>query len=459
MELEQLPLTPNGKIDKKALPKPDGMVQTGKKHTSPTNEAEKKLVQIWKEVLGLERIGIHDDFFELGGDSIKAIQIVSRLHQWDYKLKINDLFDHPTIYELAPYVQTVESADDEGIVEGEVPLTPIQHWFFEQEFMNAHHWNQSMMLYHPDGWQKDRVHQAFSKLVEHHDALRMRFEQDGEKWVQINRGLAEGESFNLYEFDLRHVNDPESHIKSMANELQRNHDFNQGKLIQLGLFKTCQGDHLLIILHHLLVDGVSWRILLEDFATAYQQVSANQEVVLPKKTTSFKKWSKKLTDYADSPQALSELNYWKQVENTDVPALPRDFTLPTERRLMDHATIKVELTEEETKQLLTEVHHAYHTEINDLLLTALVLAVRKWTGQERVAVNLEGHGREEIVQDVDLSRTIGWFTTAFPVVFDLDTDHEGDAIKQVKEQLRKIPNKGIGYGILKYLTSPVKKKG
>ncbi|WP_370589185.1 amino acid adenylation domain-containing protein [Thermoactinomyces sp. CICC 24226] len=459
VELEQLPLTPNGKIDKKALPKPDGMVQTGKKHTSPTNEAEKKLVQIWKEVLGLERIGIHDDFFELGGDSIKAIQIVSRLHQWDYKLKINDLFDHPTIYELAPYVQTVESADDEGIVEGEVPLTPIQHWFFEQEFMNAHHWNQSMMLYHPDGWQKDRVHQAFSKLVEHHDALRMRFEQDGEKWVQINRGLAEGESFNLYEFDLRHVNDPESHIKSMANELQRNHDFNQGKLIQLGLFKTCQGDHLLIILHHLLVDGVSWRILLEDFATAYQQVSANQEVVLPKKTTSFKKWSKKLTDYADSPQALSELNYWKQVENTDVPALPRDFTLPTERRLMDHATIKVELTEEETKQLLTEVHHAYHTEINDLLLTALVLAVRKWTGQERVAVNLEGHGREEIVQDVDLSRTIGWFTTAFPVVFDLDTDHEGDAIKQVKEQLRKIPNKGIGYGILKYLTSPVKKEG
>lgn len=459
MELEQIPLTPNGKIDKKALPKPDGMVQIGAKYTSPTNEVEKKLVQIWKEVLGLERIGIHDDFFELGGDSIKAIQIVSRLHQLDYKLKINDLFDYPTIYELAPYVQVFESADDEGVVEGEVPLTPIQHWFFEQKFLNAHHWNQSMMLHHPDGWQKEWVHQAFSKLVEHHDALRMRFKQDGQKWVQINRGLEEGEYFTLYEFDLRHEKDPLPHIKDMANELQRNNDFTQGKMIQLGLFKTCQGDHLLIIIHHLLVDGVSWRILLEDFATVYQQVSAKQEPVLPKKTTSLQKWSKKLIEYANSSQALSELNYWDELEKTHVPALPKDFTPPKQRWLMDHQTIKVELAENETKKLLTEVHHAYHTEINDLLLTALVLAVQKWTGENRVAINLEGHGREEILEDVDLSRTIGWFTTTFPVVFELETKDEGEALKQVKEQLRKVPNKGIGYGILKYLTSSARKEG
>lgn len=459
IELERIPLTPNGKIDKKALPKPIHSIQANTESASPTNEVEEKLVQIWEEVLGLESIGIHDDFFELGGDSIKAIQIISRLHQLDLKLKINDLFDNPTIAELAPHIELTESADEQDHVEGEALLTPIQHWLFEQNFANLHHWNQSMMLFRADGFDFDLVKQAFSKLVEHHDALRMTFDQDGGEWVQRIRGLKEGEFFTSYEFEFPHESDPGPKIRKVADELQRNNDLSQGKLIQIGLFKTNQGDHLLIVIHHLLIDGVSWRILLEDFATVYQQASANQELVLPKKTTSYQRWGKRLAEYANTPDALAEIPFWKQVDESMVPSLPKDFALPKQRTLIDHKAVTVHLTEEETKKLLTEVHRAYHTEINDLLLAALLLAIQKWTGGNRAAINLEGHGREEIMDDIDLSRTIGWFTSSFPVVLHLEKTDVGEAIKQVKEQLRKIPNKGIGYGILKYLTSPQQKEG
>ncbi|MBA4602106.1 non-ribosomal peptide synthetase [Thermoactinomyces mirandus] len=459
VELERIPLTPNGKIDKKALPEPTYSVQANTEPASPTNEVEEKLVQIWEEVLGLESVGIHDDFFELGGDSIKAIQIISRLHQLDFKLKINDLFDNPTICELAPCIELAEAEADQDHVEGEVPLTPIQHWFFEQNFANLHHWNQSMMLFHPDGFDSHLVKQAFLKLVEHHDALRMVFEPEGQKWVQRIRGLEEGEFFTFHEFDFRHETDPAPKIRKVADELQRSNDLFQGRLVQLGLFRTNQGDHLLIVIHHLLIDGISWRILLEDFAKVYQQASASQELVLPNKTSSYQRWSKRLAEYANTPDALAELSYWKQVEEAAVPSLPKDYAPPKQRVLLDHETVTVQLTEEETKKLLTGVHHAYHTEINDLLLTALLLALQKWTGENKAVINLEGHGREEIMNELDISRTVGWFTSSYPVVLHLEKTDVGEAIKQIKEQLRKIPNKGIGYGILKYLTSPQQKEG
>ncbi len=458
VELERIPLTPNGKIDKKALPEPTHSIHANTETDFPTNKAEEKLAQVWEEVLGMESIGIHDDFFELGGDSIKAIQIISRLHQLNFKLKINDLFDNPTISELAPYIEMEESAVDQDHVEGEVPLTPIQHWFFEQNFSNLHHWNQSMMLFKPDGFDSHLVKQAFSKLVEYHDALRMNFVQNTHEWVQRIRGLEEGEFFTLHEFEFEHEIDPAPKIGKVADELQRNNDL-QGKLIQLGLFKTNQGDHLLIVIHHMLIDGVSWRILLEDFAAVYQQASANQELVLPNKTTSYQKWGKRLAEYADTPEALAELSFWKQVDDITVPSLPTDFAVPKQRILLDYETVTLQLTEKETKKLLTEVHRAYHTEINDLLLAALLLAIQKWTGENKTVINLEGHGREEIMDDIDLSRTIGWFTSSFPVAFQLEKTDVGEVIKQVKEQLRKIPNKGIGYGVLRYLTSSKQTEG
>ncbi|MBA4496579.1 condensation domain-containing protein, partial [Paenactinomyces guangxiensis] len=456
VELETLPLTTNGKVDKKALPEPLGRVETGVEYAAPTDPNEKLLAGIWQEVLGIERVGIHDNFFEVGGDSIKAIQIAARLHQQNRKIEMKDLFQYPTIAGLAPFVQRTQTTDEQGMVKGEVTLTPIQRWFFEQEFANPHHWNQAVMLYSKKGWEPQYLDQVFQKLLEHHDALRMVYSRNEKMIVQINRELEE-KLFTLKVFDLTQEPNVPLRIKEEADRLQQTLNLNDGPLVKLGLFKTLDGDHLLITIHHLVVDGVSWRILLEDFAAGYQQAVQHKEIRFPDKTSSYQTWAGKLQEYAESSKLLRELPYWKKIEETVVPALPKEKMGTDVYLHKDKGQITVSLSESETKQLLTDVHRAYHTEINDLLLTALGLAVREWTEQDQVLVNMEGHGREELIAGVDVSRTVGWFTSIYPVVLNLKADEIAEAIRNVKEILRKVPNRGIGYGVLKYMTAPEKK--
>ncbi|MBX9258017.1 non-ribosomal peptide synthetase, partial [Desmonostoc muscorum CCALA 125] len=210
---------------------------------------------------------------------------------------------------------------------------------------------------------------------------------------------------------------------------------------------------LLIVIHHLVVDGVSWRILLEDLQTLYEQLSVGQAIQLPAKTTSFKDWAQRLTEYAQSDILKSELGYWLSASDSPVASLPLDYADGV-NTAASVSTVSVSLDEAQTQALLQDVPKAYKTQINDVLLTALALVLSRWTNSHSVLFNLEGHGREDIIDGVDLSRTIGWFTTIFPVVLKLaaiDFDNFGNALKSVKEQLRKIPNKGIGYGLLRYL--------
>ncbi|AUS09098.1 hypothetical protein C1X05_09710 [Laceyella sacchari] len=457
IQLDKIPLTPHGKVDKRALPEPTEPSETGVDHVPPATDIERLLATCWQKVLGIARIGIHDHFLELGGDSIKAIQVVAYLKQHDCKVRINDLFQYPTIAELATRVQRLEPhAAEWGPVTGEVPLTPIQRWFFDKQFTEAHHWNQAMMLYREAGWDADAVKQVLQALVAHHDALRMVYHQEGESLKQINRGL-EGTHFAFTVFDLSQELDLQGRIEREAGRLQRQHRLVEGPLMQVGLFKTKSGDHLLISIHHLVVDGVSWRILLEDFATAYQQVMQGKPIQLPPKTSSFQEWSRKLEEYANSPELLREKEYWRQIEAKSVSALPKDFPVDKPLTINGCKTVTVTLPEAETRQLLTEVHAAYHTEINDVLMAALALTISEWNQSKIVAVNMEGHGREEIAEDLDLTRTVGWFTSTFPVVIEVETEQLSDTIKQVKEQLRQIPNKGLGYGILRYLTDPAHK--
>ncbi|MBA4496577.1 condensation domain-containing protein, partial [Paenactinomyces guangxiensis] len=452
VELEKLPLTPNGKVDKKALPEPSGRMQTGAEYVAPTNPIEEMLVRVWQEVLGIEQVGIHDNFFRLGGDSIKAIQIVSQLNRQNQKLEMKHLFQNPTVSELAPYIESYQTMAAQGVVKGEVELTPVQRWFFEQHFADPHHWNQSMMLYNRKGWDPKAVEQVFRKLTEHHDVLRMTYYVNGEKVIQTNRGL-DGKFFELHVCDLTRDTDVMIQIEREANRLQRKNNLSHGPLVQLGLFQTADGDHLLIIIHHLVVDGVSWRILLEDFATGYQQAIRQEVIDLPAKTHSYQIWSQKLWEYANSKKFLQELTYWKEIDKMKVPPLPGDQGEMDRYLIKDSEVVNISLTEEKTNQLLTSVHRAYHTDINDLLLAALAFTIKEWTNEDKVAVSLEGHGREEIIEGIDITRTVGWFTSIYPVVFDLKTNDLSYTIKSVKETLREIPNKGVGYGILKYLTS------
>ncbi|WP_152526725.1 condensation domain-containing protein, partial [Paenibacillus polymyxa] len=454
MRLDQMPLTPNGKIDRKALPVPEGSIRVEAAYTAPRTPAEQALASVWQSVLGVDQVGTMDNFFALGGDSIKALQVSSRLLQTGYKLVMKDLFHYPTISALSLHLQTAERTASQTEVTGEVILTPIQRWFFEQNPADVHHSNQAFMQFSKQGFDEEALRQAVRQLVVHHDALRTVYRQTENGYTAWNRGAGENEAlFDLEVVDFKGVGDVKEAVEAKANDIQASIDLENGPLVKLGLFRCDDGDHLLIAIHHLVVDGVSWRVLLEDFAAGYEQALQGQPIRLPLKTDSFQTWAKQLADYANGPAMESEREYWQHIEQLTYEPLPKDFE-QGRSKLKDSGLVTVRWTAEETEQLLKQAHRAYHTEMNDLLLAALGLAVQAWSGRERVLVNLEGHGREDILPDVDITRTVGWFTSQFPVV--LEPGHAqalGHQVKQVKESLRRIPNKGIGYGILRYLSA------
>jgi non-ribosomal peptide synthase protein (TIGR01720 family) len=453
VHLDSIPLTKNGKVDRKALPEPDGTFERELAYKKPRNEREELLCLVWQEVLGTKQIGISDNFFSRGGDSIKAIQISARLHKYGWKLDMKNLFQNPTIELVSCYLEQIHGGQaEQSPVEGIVPLTPIQKWFFTKQFTDMHHWNQAVMLHAPSGFDPHFVERTLQKMVRHHDALRMEFSIEDGQFVQFNSGL----DAVLPELDIIRPdvadNELEKAILLETNRIQGSINLSKGPLLKAALFQTSQGDHLLIVIHHLVVDGVSWRILIEDFAAGYHQAEKGEEIILPEKTHSYQKWAEKLQEYANSKTFLKEIDYWSLAENGNIPSLPRDIHESNSR--MRHVdSIDFSLSSMETVLLTTQVHEAYHTEINDILLTALGYAIQEWTGQKQVLVNLEGHGREEVIEELNVSRTVGWFTTQYPVVLDMQNSSDIDyQIKRVKEDLRHIPNKGIGYGLLRYLT-------
>ncbi|UDB46533.1 amino acid adenylation domain-containing protein [Bacillus safensis] len=452
IKLDQFPMTANGKVDLKALPAPD-IEANQTVYEAPRDEVETLLCGIWEDVLGVSQVGIHDHFFFLGGDSIKGIQIASRLTQAGWKLDMKLLFQYPTIAELRPYIEEADLLTaDQSPVEGEVILTPIQRWFFERAFSDQHHWNLSMMLHAPNGFDLSITEQVMQKLLSHHDALRMVYKQEHGGILQYNqRELTE--PLAIISHDVSKEHDVKKAVSTYVNEYQRQLSLETGPLMKVICFHAEDGDHLLIVTHHLVIDGVSCRILLEDFMSLYQQAAQGQMLVLPLKTHSFKEWAEAIERYAQSQLLKNQQEYWAEIESKPLTALPVDHEV-TKRKVAETKSVQMQLTETETEHLLTDIHLPYTTEMNDILLCALGLAVQEWTGESHVHVQLEGHGREDILSGLDVSRTIGWFTSMYPVVLEAKPDQTiADAIKGTKEMLRRVPNKGIGYGILKYMTA------
>lgn len=462
LKLEEMPVTANGKIDRKSLPAPDkSALETGAEYQPPTTELEKILVEIWQDVMGVERVGINDNYFALGGDSIKAIQISARLHNVNWNLELKDLFQYSTIKDLAYNIKPVKEIADQEIVEGEVMLTPIQKWFFESNFTDEHHFNLSVMLRRSEGFEEEIVKKVFDKLVEHHDALRIVFKREGGKIVQINRGDPD-DFVDIRVFDVRGENDYKKVIEEKCDDIQGSIDLNGNPLVKVGLFKSGNDDYLLIVIHHLIMDTVSWRILFEDFTSLYRQIEngvEKEKLEIPLKSTSYKEWAGKLYEYSGSESLIEELDYWRKVEN----AKPFAHSKNKGGRIgknKDSKGMAFELSGEYTEKLLKQVNAAYNTEINDILLAALGLAVSDWIGAEKVPLILEGHGREEIIPGVNITRTVGWFTSMYPVVLNMkNRDSEASVIKDTKELLRTIPFKGVGYGVLRYLTGEENTQG
>jgi amino acid adenylation domain-containing protein/non-ribosomal peptide synthase protein (TIGR01720 family) len=455
--LETLPLTPNGKVDRRSLPAPDSRSQLEVSFVAPRNSTEQILADIWADVLGVKEVGIHDNFFQLGGDSILGLQIIVRANQAKLQVSLKQLFANQSIANLAIVAGTTERIQaEQGLVTGALPLTPIQHWFFEQNLPEPHHFNQSVVLEVPKDVKADILEQVLQQLLKHHDALRLRFTHSDSGWEQINAAFEETVLLSIVDLSGISLEKRPAAFEATGNRLQASLNLSAEPLLRAALFDygVNQSNRLLLIIHHLAVDGVSWRILLEDLHTAYQQLSRGIAMQLPSKTSSFKDWALKLTQYGHSEPPKAEFEYWLTEVGTDITLLPVDY--PLDQQTNTRATtacVSVSLSAELTNILLQEVPSAYNTQINDVLLTVLVQSFAQWTGQYSLLVDLEGHGREEVFEDIDLSRTVGWFTSVFPIRLQLDKqNHPGDALKSIKEQLRRLPKRGIGYGILRYLS-------
>ncbi len=453
--LKSIPITANGKIDRQALPNPDEMRAEGeRKFIAPRNRVEEALAEIWSQVLGTPKVSIEDNFFDLGGDSIMSILIVAKANPLGFMLSPKQLFEHQTIAELAKVAGAAKPVQaEQGPVIGSVALTPIQHWFFEETSTEMHHWNMALLFEVQQPIDPQILAKSLLELICHHDALRMRFVWAGSEWQQYC--VAPGLPAPLTLINLSELNETHQRIaiESSAAQLQKSLNLTGGPILRLALFENGQGkkSRLLIIIHHLVVDAVSLRILLADLQTVYLQLSQGKPVSLPSKTTSLKQWSDRLREFVKSEDFQSDKNYWLSKEWVDALALPVDRSAG-ENTVSSSKNVTVTLEQSETRALLREVPKTYRTQIDEVLLAALTESIAWWKGDRRVLLDLEGHGREDMFDDIDISRTVGWFTTHYPVLLDLSGVFDpGDVLKRVKEQLRGIPNHGIGYGLLKYL--------
>jgi amino acid adenylation domain-containing protein/non-ribosomal peptide synthase protein (TIGR01720 family) len=453
--LDALPVSPNGKVDRKKLPAPDGRrLESGDAYEAPHTPAEAALCRIWAEVLRVDRVGVHDNFFSMGGDSILSIQVVARANEAGLRVLPRHLFMHQTVAELAAAaVEVAAPVAEQGVVTGPVPLTPVQRWFFAQGSPEPRHFNLAAAFDAREPVAAAVLERAVAAVLEHHDALRMRFESaDDGGWLQVNAGLGDPLPFARVDLSAVPAGERQAAFTARAAELQRSLDLEAGPVVRFALFELGDaGQRLLLVAHHLVMDAVSLGIVAADLEAAYRQLAGGGDLHLPKKTTSFQRWAERLAEYASTGEARAQAAFW--LGQGRVAPLPAD-TAETSNREGEAERVTVSLDGEETRALLQDVPSAYQTQVNDVLLAALARAFRGWTGQRALLVDLEGHGREDLFDGVDLSRTVGWFTAIHPVRLELpEEEGEAAAIKAVKEQLRSVPGRGLSHGLLRWLSN------
>jgi amino acid adenylation domain-containing protein/non-ribosomal peptide synthase protein (TIGR01720 family) len=464
--LAQLPLTQNGKLDRAALPSPDVAAPTRR---APSSPGEHILCGLFAELLGHPNVAIDDNFFALGGDSIVSIQLVARARQAGLQIGPRDVFERQTVEALAAVAGGGAAATGYSeIPDGPFAPTPIMRWLllrggpFERSA-------QAMLVQVPAGSQHAHVAAALQAVIDHHHVLRLRLARgEGDGWAAEIAPVGSIDAAGcLRRIDIAGFDDAargDAMIRQ-AREAEARLAPADGEILQAVWFDA--GAHepgrLLLTIHHLAVDGVSWRILLPDLAAAWQAIKAGQKPSLPP-ATGFRRWAERLLTEARRPGRVAELGFWTALL-TNPPPAPFG-ALDRRRDLVGTARqLTVTLPVATTRPLLTTVPAAFHGRVNDVLLTGLVLAIARWRRRRDAGtalfIELEGHGREQIFDDVDITRTVGWFTSLTPVRLDpgpLDLDEAlaggpalGRALKAVKEQLRQLPDNGLGFGLLRYL--------
>src|SRR5579864_4777053 len=455
VELAELPLTTNGKLDERALPRPETVTKRGK-YVAPRTEAEQVFAGIWARVLRLSTVGVEDNFFELGGDSILCIQAVSYARDAGYYITVAQMFEYQTIAALAQHVQKGGSEPESSPAEySEAPLTPIQQWFVEREGADLSVGNNAVFIKVPPQMPTQAVESMLQKLIAQHDALQLRFVREQNNTWKQRYSPASAEKGLLEIVDLSEEPDSvrESKCEEAVKRIQKEVDVEAGHVFRAAWINMGEGEQrFMLAIHHLVVDAVSLRILTEDIQTLCQQWQQGTALQLGPRTTSFLEWANTLQDLAGSSFLKAELPYWQENLSRPAPPIRRDHP-EGQNTVGAHAYFQIQADALDTEALLRDTYRAYKIRTHEILITALARAMVRWNGRAGLLLDLEGHGRVDLGPQFkrDVSRTVGWFTTIYPVYLGVENKEIAEDLKSVKETLRQVPNQGLGFGVLQYL--------
>lgn len=446
IQVELIPLNKSGKVDVRALPVPQISLATGEPSLLSTSANETILIKAWSHVLRIGKPGLDQNFFELGGDSIKAIQVASFLTKEGFKVNIKDLYENQTIRLLAPLVTVQRALISQAPITGTSPLSPIQAYF--HGFTDKSHYNQAVALQLRQTLDPSIVETVFAALARQHDALRITYAYKNGSTVQENHGI-DHKSVDVMKCEVRN----EEEYKTKIDELHRTFDLEKGPLVRVRLFQFTERplQVLFIVAHQTVIDGVSWRILLTDFEDYYRSLSEGKDIKYSPKTFSFLAWCQWIGSLAAHYLIRRQIHYWAAIETTNVRSVFQGSADQWGNESQVD-TINVKWDKEITSKLTTEANKALYTDTDDILLSALGISLSAWSSNHVFKVMLEGHGRSSSLLDADLSRTVGKFTVNFPVLIEVHPDSIRDTIVSVKEMRRRVPTNGIGYGILRYLS-------
>lgn len=444
--LAAFPLTNNGKVDRSKLPEPE---RQQLQRVAPTSPAEIALVHAWQSVLGLTDIGTTENFFSLGGDSIRGIQVIANVQDAGWQLQMAQIFQYQTISELAPWLTPVSaSTATQGLVTGALPLNPIQRWFFATQQHGLDHFNQSMFIEMENIPERAELEQALINLCTHHDALRSRFYRDGDNWCGEITGNPD--NFILAEWQEKNWHWGSELLTTRLAELQTSLNIDKGILLAVGVFRSPSQQGICIALHHLAVDVISWNVLLQDLQICLDAATQKKTPALAAKTHSVIEWNNALVEIANQETTIASLDYWLAIAQTNIRPICSDAPASY---VSDARTVSYQLPAQTSAAIMGAANDAFHTEPQHLILAALAVALETWKGPGASLIQLERHGRD-VLPALDISRTCGWFTLAFPFLLNADVDFS-QVIKSIKESLRSVPGKGRDYGLLTYLCAAI----
>ncbi|CAG0930630.1 mycobactin peptide synthetase MbtE [Thermoflexales bacterium] len=458
--LQALPLLANGKLDRQALPAPERTRGKVEAAALPRTQIEETLAEVWSDVLHVENISINDNYFDLGGDSLLATRVVFKANQLGIGLTARHIQQYQTIAQLAEVVGPTKTTQaDQTTVIGWVPTGAAQKAFFARENMASkiQFWSNGPLLEVSQPLDVSLLEQATQALSLHHDILRLRLIKNATGWDQYIAPPGHTSCFTRIDLSVQskiagNTLDIQALVSKTTIELLTTLDVGQASLFQVLFFELGpqKPDCVLLLFHGTTADIASWQIVVEDLQTAYRQLVQGKTVALPPKTTSFKYFAERMNQYAKSADIRQDLEYWLDSSRRQVPQLPLDYDKGP-RNLASLRVVTMSLSQEETRLLLAA--NSGRIQTPHLLIAALVYTLSRWAAIRSILLGISSFGRETPFEDVDLSRTVGWHTYSFPVLFQCEEYYSlRDVLQGVAEHMDRLPSKGVSYSVLRELS-------